>query len=308
MYTQAACYNQADPNSFPDALMDRALAELIDLLSLETEAENENVYRGVSHDIGTPQVFGGQVLGQALAAAINTVSAERAVHSLHAYFLRRGDVKESIRYEVERARDGSSFSNRRVSASQGARTIFHMAASFQRREQGVEHQQPMPEVPPPQELADKTEIGPEILSQMHEKLRIYLTRERPFMVRPVQQPDLLNPQKLEPVKHVWIRAKDKLPDDPGLHQTLFAYVSDYELLGTATLPHGISFTSGTVQMASLDHAVWFHHPFRMDEWLLFAFDSPATAGSRGLARGKVYTRDGRLVATSAQEGLIRVRD
>jgi acyl-CoA thioesterase-2 len=230
------------------------------------------------------------------------------VHSLHAYFLRRGDVSQPIRYEVERARDGSSFSNRRVSASQGERTIFHMAASFQRREQGVEHQQPMPEVPPPEELTDKTEIGPEVLRRMHEQLRIYLTRERPFMVRPVETSDLLNPQKLEPVKHVWIRAKDSLPDDPGLHQTLFAYVSDYELLGTATLPHGISFTSGTVQMASLDHAVWFHHPFRMDEWLLFSFDSPATAGSRGLARGKVYTRDGKLVATSSQEGLIRVRD
>jgi len=182
-----------------------------------------------------------------------------------------------------------------------------MAASFQKEEQGVEHQAEMPEVPGPDGLADRSDVDEAVLTQLHEKMRAYLTRKRPFMVRPVRQPDFLHPEKLEPVKHVWIRAVDNLPDDPVLHQILLVYVSDYELLGTATLPHGISFTSSKTKMASLDHAVWFHHRFRIDEWLLFAFDSPVTSGARGLARCMVFTQDGKLVASSAQEGLIRVR-
>ncbi len=286
--------------------MNPVLADLIDLLRLE--AVDENRFLGKSHDIGTPQVFGGQVLGQALAAAVQTVSPDRLAHSLHAYFLRRGDVHTPIEYEVDRARDGASFSNRRIVALQKGRAIFNMAVSFQKVEQGIEHQADMPDVPGPEGLTDKYALEPELLAEMNEKLRIYMQRKRPFEVRPVQEPQLVNPKKLEPVKQVWIRAKDKLPDDPALHQVLFAYVSDYELLGTATLPHGISFTNVGIQMASLDHAVWFHHPVRMDEWQLFSFDSPVSSGSRGLARGTVFTQDGRLVASSTQEGLIRIRD
>ncbi len=285
--------------------MDSVLEDLLMLLTLEQI--EENIFRGESRDIGTPSVFGGQVLGQALYAAGQTVAADRLPHSLHAYFLRRGDVQAPIVYEVDRARDGASFSNRRIVAIQHGRPIFNMAASFQKEEQGVEHQAEMPEVPGPDGLADRSDVDEAVLTQLHEKMRAYLTRKRPFMVRPVRQPDFLHPEKLEPVKHVWIRAVDNLPDDPVLHQILLVYVSDYELLGTATLPHGISFTSSKTKMASLDHAVWFHHRFRIDEWLLFAFDSPVTSGARGLARCMVFTQDGKLVASSAQEGLIRVR-
>lgn len=284
--------------------MDPILADLLELLQLERI--EQNIYRGESRDIGTPQVFGGQVLGQSLHAAAQTVEG-RTCHSLHAYFLRRGDVSAPIVYEVDRARDGGTFSSRRVVAIQHGRPIFNMAASFQAPEEGIEHQAQMPDVPGPDGLPDRSEIGGTVLEQVHEKMRRYLTRKRPFYVRPLKQPDFLNPSKLEPVKHVWIKAKDQLPDDQALHQTLMAYVSDYELLGTATLPHAISFTDTSIQMASLDHAMWFHHAFRVDEWLLFSFDSPSASGGRGLARCQVFTQDGLLVASSAQEGLIRVK-
>ncbi|MEC9375954.1 MAG: acyl-CoA thioesterase II [Pseudomonadota bacterium] len=285
--------------------MDPILADLLELLSLERI--EKNIFRGESRDIGTPQVFGGQVLGQALSAAGQTVE-DRTPHSLHAYFLRRGDVESPIIYEVDCARDGSSFSSRRVVAIQHGRPIFNLAASFQKIESGIEHQLEMPKVAGPDGLADRSEVDEAVLAKVHEKMRRYLMRKRPFMIRPVSQPDFLNPKKIEPVKHVWIKAVDHLPDDPLLHQTLMAYVSDYELLGTATLPHGINFTDTKIQMASLDHAMWFHHSFRLDEWLLFAFDSPSSSGSRGLARSMVFTQKGKLVASSAQEGLIRVRD
>jgi acyl-CoA thioesterase-2 len=285
--------------------VDPVLADLVELLELEhLEAD---VFRGESRDIGTPQVFGGQVLGQALHAAARTVEGRRC-HSLHAYFLRRGDVDAPIVYEVDRARDGASFSNRRIVAIQHGRPIFNMTASFQVEEKGIEHQAVMPAVAGPDGLQDRSELAGALLEQVHEKMRRYLTRKRPFMVRPVKQLDFLHPEKLEPVKHVWIKAVDSLPDDPVLHQTLLAYVSDYELLGTATLPHGINFVSSKIQMASLDHAVWFHHGFRLDEWLLFSFDSPCAAGSRGLARCQVFTESGKLVASSTQEGLIRERN
>lgn len=284
--------------------MDPVLADLLDLLQLERI--EENIYRGESRDIGTPQVFGGQVLGQALQAAAATIGG-RICHSLHAYFLRRGDVSAPIVYEVDRARDGGSFSSRRVVAIQHGQPIFNMAASFQAPETGIEHQAVMPQVAGPDGLADRSEVGEAMLAQVHPRMRTYLTRQRPFMVRPLHAPEYTNPKKLEPVKYVWIRAKDDLPDDADLHQALMAYVSDYELLGTATLPHAISFIDGTVQMASLDHAMWFHHDFRVDQWLLFAFDSPSASGGRGLARCTVFTQDGKLVASTAQEGLIRVR-
>ncbi|MCP3999519.1 MAG: acyl-CoA thioesterase II [Gammaproteobacteria bacterium] len=286
--------------------MDPVLADLLSLL--RPEKIKEDVFRGESRDIGTPQVFGGQVLAQALAAAAQTVEAKRSPHSLHAYFLRRGDVGAPIDYEVDRARDGASFSNRRIVAVQEGRQIFHMAASFQRVETGVEHHAEMPDVPGPGGLTDRFDVDAAVLAQLHEKMQSYLSRKRPFMVRPVRQLDFLKPEKLEPVKHVWIRSVDALADDLLLHQLLLAYVSDYELLGTATLPHGVNFTSSNTQMASLDHALWFHRDFRIDQWLLFSFDSPNTSGARGLARSMVFTEQGELVASSAQEGLIRVRD
>lgn len=285
--------------------MHAVLADLIQLLCLERI--EDNIFRGESRDIGSAQVFGGQVVGQALSAAYLTVD-ERIAHSLHAYFLRRGDMQAPIVYEVDRARDGGSFSVRRVVAIQHGRPILNLAASFQKAETGIEHQAPMPDVTGPDGLADVTEVPDEVLARVPEKMRRFLTHKRPFEFRPVDPVDFTNPVRHDPVKHVWIRAADQLPDDLKLHQNLLAYVSDYELLGTATLPHRLPFLSGQVQMASLDHALWFHRPCRVDQWLLYAMDSPNAAGARGLARGQVFSRDGLLVASTTQEGLIRLVD
>ena len=283
--------------------MNPVLSDLIELLQLERI--EDNFYRGQSRDIGSAQVFGGQVLGQALSAAHHTV-AERCAHSLHAYFLRRGDMNSPIIYEVDRSRDGGSFSVRRVVAIQHGRPIFNLAASFQKPEKGLEHRADMPDVPGPDGLQDLTEVSPEILKVVPEKMRRYLTDQRPFEFRPVRPMNFLQPEKLPPVKHVWIKAVDKLPDEASLHQNLLAYVSDYELLGTSTLPHGLPFGQGRVQMASLDHALWFHRDVRLDEWLLYSFDSPNASGARGFSRGQFFTENGLLVASAAQEGLVRV--
>ncbi len=279
------------------------LDDLIGLLGLERV--EDNIFRGDSRDIGSPQVFGGQVIGQALSAAQNTVEG-RVAHSLHAYFLRRGDVEAPIIYEVDRSRDGGSFSNRRVVAIQHGRPILNLAASFQVPEEGLEHQAAMPDVPGPEGLKDARDVARDMLEHIPSKMRRFLTDARPFEFRHVEPVNFESPKKLPPYKHVWIRAVDKLPDDPVLHQNLLTYVSDYELLGAATLPHGLLFTRGTVIMASLDHALWFHGNVRMDEWLLYASDSPAAAGARGFARGQFFTKEGRLVASTAQEGLMRV--
>jgi acyl-CoA thioesterase-2 len=284
--------------------VDRVLADLLKLLTLEQV--EDNIFRGESRDIGSPQVYGGQVLGQALRAASKTVDG-RGAHSLHAYFLRRGDVEAPIVYEVDRARDGSSFSNRRVVAIQHGRQIFNMTASFQRKESGLEHQATMPDVPGPDGLTDFRDIKKNVLAKLPERVRRFLTIDRPFDVRPVDMPDILSNEKLEPVKHIWMRTKDSVPHDEETNQVLLAYVSDYELLGTATLPHGLRFVREQVQMASLDHALWFHHSCHFDQWLLFSFDSPSASGARGLSRGQVFTQDGILVASTAQEGLMRVR-
>jgi acyl-CoA thioesterase-2 len=284
--------------------MDKALQDLITLLELEPL--EENIFRGQSRDIGTPQVFGGQVLGQALAAASRTV-AGRTVHSLHAYFLKRGDVGAPIVYEVDRARDGGSFSSRRVVAIQHGEQIFNMAASFQVPETGLEHQAPMPRVPDPDVLKDMVELARDKGPDLPARLQRFLTYRRPFLVKPVQPGQFLSVEKLEPVKQVWMKAVDRLPADEFIHHALLAYISDYELIGTATLPHGLHATRGGLQMASLDHAMWFHRPLRVDEWLLFDLDSPNASGARGLARGRVFSQDGRLVASLAQEGLIRQR-
>jgi acyl-CoA thioesterase-2 len=285
--------------------MHPVLDDLITLLKLERI--EDNIFRGDSRDIGSAQVFGGQVLGQALSAAQNTVE-ERVAHSLHAYFLRRGDMNSPIIYEVDRARDGGSFSTRRVVAIQHGRPIFNLAASFQQPEPGLTHQADKPGVAGPDGLKDLAEIACEHLDKLPEKLRRFMTDKRPFEFRPVEPVALGASVPQPPVKHVWIRAVDALPDDVALHQNLLAYVSDFELLGTSTLPHGLPFGQGKVIMASLDHALWFHREFRIDEWLLYAMDSPNASGARGFARGQLFTADGTLVASTAQEGLIRVID
>jgi acyl-CoA thioesterase-2 len=283
--------------------MDRRLADLLKLLELERI--EINLFRGESRDIGAPQVFGGQVLGQALMAAYATVQ-ERIVHSLHAYFLRPGDFNAPIVYEVDRARDGSSFTSRRVIAIQHGEQIFNMAASFQVPQAGLEHQISMPQVPAPEELRDFDAYRREILPRVPERLRGMLQYERPFEFRPVQLPDYFQPEKLAPSKQVWFRAVDQLPPDQTLHRCLLAYVSDYNLLDAAMLPHGISWLRDNVRLASIDHAMWFHRDVRVDDWLLYSIDSPSASGARGLARGSIFARDGTLVASTGQEGLIRV--
>ncbi len=282
--------------------MNPQLADLLTLLELEPL--EVNLFRGESRDIGSPQVFGGQVLGQALTAASATVEG-RIVHSLHAYFLRRGDFNAPIIYQVDRSLDGHSFSNRRVLAVQHGEPIFNMAASFQVAEQGLEHQIPMPRVPPPEQLPDSGRPPLALLERMPERLRRFLEQPRPFEFRLAEPADFLT-SSLSPSRKVWFRAVDRLPQEERLHRCLLAYLSDYFLLDTATLPHGAS-VRGELVMASLDHAMWFHRPLRVDEWLLYAVESPSASGARGFARASVYARDGRLVASTAQEGLVRIR-
>ncbi len=284
--------------------MDPRLADLIRLLDLERL--EVDLFRGESRDIGSPQVFGGQVLGQALTAAAATVQG-RIVHSLHAYFLRRGDFNAPIVYQVDRSLDGHSFSNRRVVAIQHGASIFNMAASFQIVEEGFEHQIEMPAVPPPESLADASQPPPQLLERLPQGVRRFLERPRPFEFRLVQPMDFVTPRRAPPTRQVWFRAVDKLPDDEALHRRLMSYLSDYFLLDTATLPHGLPSYSGSLVMASIDHAMWFHRPLRVDDWLLYAVESPSASGARGFARAGVYTRDGRLVASTAQEGLVRMR-
>jgi acyl-CoA thioesterase-2 len=279
------------------------LADLLKLLELERI--EDRIFRGQSRDLGGARVFGGQVLGQALTAASYTVEG-RNVHSLHAYFLVAGDVDAPIVYEVELARDGKSFSNRRVVAIQHGQPIFNMTASFQVPEEGLEHAVSMPKVPGPEGLADVRELPPDVLEKVPEKMRRFLTHERPFEFRSVEPIHVLAPPRAAAVRHIWVKTVDRLPDDPDLHRNVLAYVSDYQLVSTATLPHGIHFSEGNVQLASLDHAMWFHRPFRADEWLLYAMESPNAAGGRGLALGRFFTRDGTLVASTAQEGVVRV--
>jgi acyl-CoA thioesterase-2 len=284
--------------------VDQRLADLLKLLALEQL--ELNLFRGESRDIGSPQVFGGQVLGQALVAASRTVEG-RTCHSLHGYFLRRGDFNAPIVYEVDRSRDGSSFTSRRVVAIQHGEQIFHMSCSFQVPEEGMEHSAAMPEVPPPEALRDLDTYRDELLESLPLQVRAFFEHRRPFEFRPVQLPEYLDPQPLPPVKQVWFRAVDRVPsDDVELHRCLLAYVSDYNLLDAALLPHALAFAR--LQLASIDHSMWFHREFRADEWLLYAVDSPSASGARGFARGAIFGRDGRLVASTAQEGLIRKRD
>ncbi|MBV9993414.1 MAG: acyl-CoA thioesterase II [Alphaproteobacteria bacterium] len=277
--------------------------EVLDLLDLEKI--EENIFRGVSPKDRMQRVFGGQVLGQALVAALRTVEG-RVCHSFHAYFLRAGDPKVPILYEVDRSRDGASFTARRVVAIQHGRQIFNMAASFQVPETGYEHQFDMPKVPPPEDLASEHELRLKEIDKMPEAAREWALRPRPIEMRPVEWRGFYSRGKHAPYDNLWIKATGPVPDDIGVQQAVLAYASDMSLLDTALLPHGVDWHS-SIQMASLDHAMWFHHPFRVDEWLLYAQDSPSASGARGFNRGAFYTRDGRLVATAVQEGLMRPR-
>ncbi|MGO9994760.1 MAG: acyl-CoA thioesterase II [Steroidobacteraceae bacterium] len=283
--------------------MKQLLDDLVKLMTLERL--ELDLFRGESRDIGSPQVFGGQVLGQALMAATESVEG-RGVHSLHAYFLRRGDFNSPIVYEVDRARDGNHFSTRRVVAIQHGAQIFNMSASFQSDEDGLTHQVAMPEVPPPEDLADLASFYREILPHLSPAVRRVVEKKRPFDFRPTQPPCFLNAEKVSPRRNIWFRAVAPLPDDEALHRCLLAYVSDFNLLDTALMPHGIAFGARNLLMASIDHAMWFHRSVRVDDWLLYSTDSPSASGARGFTRGSIFARDGRLVASTAQEGLMRM--
>jgi acyl-CoA thioesterase-2 len=285
--------------------MSNAVETLLQILDLE-ELER-NVFRGLSPQVGWQRVFGGQVIGQALVAAARTVEG-RPVHSLHCYFLRPGDPKIPILYEVDRIRDGKSFATRRVVAIQHGEAISTMAASFQIVEPGLDHQIEMPDVLPPEKLPSEAELKEAYLHNAPDAVRKYWQHARPIELRPVDLRHYVSREPLEPIQFVWVRATHKLPDDPDIHRCVLAYASDMTLLDTSLFAHGRSIFDQDLQPASLDHAMWFHRPFRADEWLLYAEDSPSASGARGFTRGSLFTRDGKLVASVAQEGLIRVRE
>lgn len=285
--------------------MQRVLSDLIALLALERL--DRDLFRGHSQDLGWGAIFGGQVLGQALSAAAQTAPEDRPVHSLHGYFLRAGDVRRPIIYQVDRLRDGKSFSTRRVVAVQEGVAIFSLAASFQVDEGGFEHQDEMPDVPAPEALLSERQMALAIADKLPESLRPIATAERPIEIRPVEPRNPLRPVVAEPRRYAWYRAIDALPDSPALHRYVLAYASDFAFLGTSMDPHGVSWLSGGMHVASLDHSMWFHRPFRVDEWLLYSVDSPSASGARGLVRGQFFDRAGRLVASAVQEGLIRRR-
>jgi Acyl-CoA thioesterase len=285
--------------------MTAPIQEVLDLLDLEKI--EENIFRGISPKDRVQRVFGGQVLGQALMAASRTVEG-RLCHSLHAYFLRAGDPKVPILYEVDRSRDGTSFTSRRVVAIQHGRPIFTLEASFQRKELGLEHAVAGPNVPPPEDLLCDNEIRAKIpKDKVPPELCAWVFRPRPIETRPVDPRPYFEPEPRAPEEMLWIRTAGAIPDDPALHRAMLAFASDLSMLGTSLAPHGIGWYDDKVQMASLDHAMWFHRPFRADDWLLLVQDSPSASGARGFNRGTLYARDGSLVASVVQEGLIRPR-
>ena len=284
--------------------MSDVLSELIELLALEPLGEDR--YIGGSQDLGWGTIFGGQVLGQALSAAAQTVDSKRVVHSMHGYFLRTGDVSASVEYEVDRLRDGRSFTTRRVVARQHGKAIFSLAASFHADEVGFEHQDPMPAVTPPEKLVSERTMARAVADQIPDWLKGRALNPRPVETRPVNPINPMRPDVRPGERMVWYRASRALPDDPALHRYLLAYISDFNFLAVALQPHGVSWLSKGIRMASLDHAIWFHRPFRLDDWLLHVVESPSAAGARGMVRGRIYTVDGTLVATTAQEGVIRM--
>ena len=273
---------------------------------MRMEPLGDDRFRAQSEDIGTPAVFGGQVLGQSLMAACLTVEPDRPVHSMHAYFLLPGE-HAPIDYSVDRVRDGRSFTTRHVLARQSGRIIFEMAASFQTRDRGVEHQLPMPAVPGPEGLRSDLQRRIDLGDRLPERARIKGVQPHGIEFRAVEADDLLAPARRVATRSIWMRTVAPLPDDPMLHRALLAYASDHGLLVTALRPHGLSYLQPGLRLASIDHAMWFHRDFRMDEWLLYRIDSPNANGARALCRGSVFTRDGQLVASTAQEGMVRQR-
>lgn len=287
--------------------MASAIQDVVEILDLEPL--EVNLFRGRSPQSRWQRVFGGQVIGQALVAACRTVEdvTTRPPHSLHAYFLLGGDPKVPIIYEVDRIRDGKSFTTRRVVAIQHGRAIYSMSVSFHVQEDGWSHQFAMPDVPKPDQLPSEAEVRDKVLPLMPEPVRRYYERERPIELRPVEYGRYLS-QKIPGDRfHIWFRATGRLPDEPAIHQCVLAYASDMTLLDTALVPLGKTVFNEDVMAASLDHALWFHRPFRADEWLLYAEDSPNLGGARGFARGLIFTSDGTLVASVVQEGLLRQR-
>lgn len=279
--------------------------DLIDLLDLEPI--ERNIYRGRNRDIGSGRIFGGQVLAQSLVAAQRTIDEEdRSVHSMHGYFILAGDLRIPVVYFVDRLRDGRSFTTRRVTGIQHGNAIFNMSASFHRREEGISHQTPVPDVPPPEGLRSELDLIRERADRIPEKLRAVLTQDRPLDFRPVDPYDPFDPEPRPAVRQTWVRTVGSIGDDPLHHQAVLAYASDYGLLGAALLPHGRTFREPDVMAASLDHAIWFHRSFRVDEWLLYVTESPVACGARAFSRGSFFTRDGVLVASVAQEGVLRV--
>ena len=281
------------------------LADLVTLLDLEPL--EVNIYRGRNRDLGSPRVFGGQVFAQALVAARRTVEGAREAHSSHGYFILPGDLAAPIVYFVDRLRDGKSFTTRRVTAIQHGQAIFNCSVSFHVDEPGFEHQDEMPTVPDPETLAPELQLVREMADRIPETLRPVLTQDRPIDFRPVDPIDLFNPGKQPAKRYLWFRALGTLPDEPLIHQAVLAYASDYGLLPTALRPHGIGYRTPGLMVASLDHCLWLHRSFRADEWLLYVMDSPMAAGARGFVRGSVYARSGELVASVAQEGLLRLK-
>jgi acyl-CoA thioesterase-2 len=285
--------------------MSQVLKELLALLKLETI--EQGIYRGQSQDLGYKALFGGQVMGQALSAAKETISEDRKVHSLHSYFLRPGDASKAVIYDVENIRDGKSFSTRRVKAIQNGKPIFYMTASFQIEEQGLEHQADMPSVPAPEGLTSVRDYYLSNLDSLPKSMHDKVQAEMPIEMRPVETYDWLNPEKKPACNMVWMKANGAMPDDPRIHKYMLAYASDFQFLPTALYPHGKNFMAANFQTATVDHAMWFHHNFRFDDWLLYAIESPAASGGRGLVRGQIFNRDGLLVASTIQEGVIRQR-
>ncbi len=284
--------------------MSEVLETLLTLLHLEKI--NTNKFRGQSQNLGLRQLFGGQVVGQALSAAKHTVLPERRIHSCHSYFLRPGDSNQHIDYEVEIIRDGNSFSTRRVSAIQNDLTIFYMTASFQSDEPGFEHQAAtMPEVPAPETLASETDIARKIAHLLPPQMKALFCNEMPIEMRPVKFHNLIKGSVDKPVRQVWLKANGTMPNDLGIHQYLLGYASDFNFLPTALQPHGVALLQPGMQVATIDHSIWFHRPFRLDEWLLYVVESPIASGARGYVRGQFFTRDGLLVASTTQEGVIR---
>lgn len=279
------------------------LAELVEILSLERL--EQTLFRGQSQDLGWGAIFGGQVLGQALSAAVQTTPDDRFVHVVHAHFLRRGDARKPVIYDVDAIRDGSSFTSRRVVAIQNGKPIFHLSASFQVMEDGFDHQAEMPQVKAPEALLSDRELALKFAERIPEPLRAKATAERPIELRVEGGVNPFAPEQRPPKKSVWMRTTDAVSGEPWLHQALLAYASDFHFLVTSLHPHEKHWLTPGMQTASLDHVLWFHRPFRMDDWLLHEMESPSASGARGLVRGQVFDRAGRLVASTAQEGLIR---